>query len=427
MRCVRCRADTGGIFGSQAFADPARPVAQSGDVVPASTIAQSGHVVPADLAGRNVHRHSQCSAFPDSYADGDRRTATAKATATPKATKPTPTATGTPSPRDFQNTPVVTLDAGTLKRVTSGRLNSEDSALKMVPANHSYLVCLSPPQGWKSAGGTYRLPGWICVRQACRRYRRACELRARACVFVWGRGYRMSQPGGTRGPDERRRELVWSALFLLAGLIGGFAAADLAHVSTIRAAIVSVLIAAVVMLVAHYALPRSARNDARPVPQHTGSREVEGPRRPAPDSRGPDSRVRPAPDQVALVQVMEPRGAGHQILVESRRTHVGRRYAGSSRSPGHPGPVELPGLSAGRPVPELWLFPHGYRPDGTGVALPLPGMPADLGLAARKSMARDPGSTALAQRTIGETRCIRNRSAVRDQAALSFCWTAQIP
>lgn len=116
----------------------------------------------------------------------------------------------------------------------------------------------------------------------------------------------MSQPGGTRGPDERRRELVWFALFLLAALVGGFAAADLAHVSTIRAAIVSVLIAAVVMLVAHYALPRSARNDARSVPQHTGSRGVEGPRRPAPDSRGPDPRVRPAPDQVALVQVMEP-------------------------------------------------------------------------------------------------------------------------
>ncbi len=91
-------------------------------------------------------------------------TATAKATATPKATEPTPTATGTPSPRSFQNTPVVTLDAGTLKPVTSGHLNSENSALQVVPANQSYLVCLSPPQGWKSAGGTYRLPGWICVR-----------------------------------------------------------------------------------------------------------------------------------------------------------------------------------------------------------------------------------------------------------------------
>ena len=98
----------------------------------------------------------------------------------------------------------------------------------------------------------------------------------------------MSQPGGTRGPDERRRELVWSALFLLAGLVGGFAAADLADVSTIRAAIVSVLIAAVVILVAHYALPRPARNDARPVPQHTGPRGVEGPRGPAPGGRGSD-------------------------------------------------------------------------------------------------------------------------------------------
>ena len=146
MRCVRCRADTGGIFGSQ-----------------------SGHVVPADLVGRNVHRHSQCSASQTATPTATpKATATPrhglKATATPKATEPTPTATGTPSPRSFQNTPVVTLDAGTLKRVASGHLNSEDSALEVVPANQSYLVCLSPPQGWKSAGGTYRLPGWICVR-----------------------------------------------------------------------------------------------------------------------------------------------------------------------------------------------------------------------------------------------------------------------
>lgn len=95
-----------------------------------------------------------------------KATATFKATATPKATEPTPTATGTPSPRSFQNTPVVTLDARTLKPVASDRLNSTDSAIEVVPANQVYLVCLSPPQGWKSAvGSTYRLPGWICVRQ----------------------------------------------------------------------------------------------------------------------------------------------------------------------------------------------------------------------------------------------------------------------
>ena len=46
--------------------------------------------------------------------------------------------------------------------------------------------------------------------------------------------------------------------------MGGFAAADLAHVSTIRAAIVSVLIAAVVTLVVHYSLPRSAPTTLAP-------------------------------------------------------------------------------------------------------------------------------------------------------------------
>jgi hypothetical protein len=115
----------------------------------------------------------------------------------------------------------------------------------------------------------------------------------------------MSQPGGTRGPDERRPELVWSALFLLSALVGGFAAADLAHVSTTRAVIISVLIAAVVTLVVHYGLPRSARNDARPVGQHTGSREVERPRGQAPGGRGSDPSIRPAPDQVAVVRVMQ--------------------------------------------------------------------------------------------------------------------------
>jgi hypothetical protein len=84
-------------------------------------------------------------------------------TATSKAAKPTPAATGTPSPSSFQNTPVVTLDAGTLTPVASGVLDSKDSAPETVPANHSYLVCLSLPQGWKSAGDTYRLPNWICV------------------------------------------------------------------------------------------------------------------------------------------------------------------------------------------------------------------------------------------------------------------------
>ncbi len=116
----------------------------------------------------------------------------------------------------------------------------------------------------------------------------------------------MSQPGGTRGPDERRRGLVfWSALFLLSALVGGFAAADLAHVSTIRAAIVSVLIAAVVTLVVHYSLPRSAPNDARPVGQHTGPRGVQGPKGQPPGRPGPVSSIRPAPDQVAVVRLMQ--------------------------------------------------------------------------------------------------------------------------
>ena len=116
----------------------------------------------------------------------------------------------------------------------------------------------------------------------------------------------MTQPGGTRGSDGWGRDLVWSVLFLLAAFVGGFAAADLWHVSTIRAAAVSVLIAVVVTLVVHYALPRPARDDARPVGQPRSPRGIEGPRGQSPGGRGPDPSIRPTPDQVAVVRLMEP-------------------------------------------------------------------------------------------------------------------------
>lgn len=117
----------------------------------------------------------------------------------------------------------------------------------------------------------------------------------------------MSQPGRTRGPDGWGRDLVWSVLFLLAALVGGFAAADLWHVSTIRVAAVSVLVAMVVTLVVHYALPRSARDDARHEGQPKSSRRIEESKGQALGGRRPDHSTRPAADQVAVVRLMEPR------------------------------------------------------------------------------------------------------------------------
>jgi hypothetical protein len=33
-----------------------------------------------------------------------------------------------------------------------------------VPAkDHGYLVCLSPPPGWKPTGNTFQFHGWTCV------------------------------------------------------------------------------------------------------------------------------------------------------------------------------------------------------------------------------------------------------------------------
>ena len=234
------------------------------------------------------------------------------------------------------------------------------------------------------------LPAWRIDLQipASHRYRQDCELHVRACV--------MNQPGGTRGTDGQGRDLVWFVLFLLAALVGGFAAADLRHVSTVKAVAVSVLVAVVVTLVVHYALPRSARDDARPVGQPKSSSGIEGSKGQAPGGRRPDHSTRPAANQVAVVRLMEPQKPVTKPWWNSGEP-TPTAGAASSRSPGHLGPVGLPGLSAGRPVPELRLFPHGHRPDRTGMAFPLPGMPADMGLAARRSLARDPGSAALAQ------------------------------
>lgn len=116
----------------------------------------------------------------------------------------------------------------------------------------------------------------------------------------------MKKPGGTRGPNEWWRDLVWFVLFLLAALVGGFAAADLRHVSTVTAVAVSALVAAVVTLVVHYAFPRSARDDARPVGQHMSPRGIERPRGQPPGGGGPDHSTRPAADQVAVARVLEP-------------------------------------------------------------------------------------------------------------------------
>lgn len=138
-----------------AFSHPVHPPPSSGSPSPAKSsapVTSPSPVTSSPPASSDVTFTVTASTAPSQ---------TATRTASPKAT---PTATGTPSPRSFQNSPVVTLDAGTLKPVASGHLNSTDSAPEMVPANHSYLVCLSPPQGWKSVGGTYRLAGWICVR-----------------------------------------------------------------------------------------------------------------------------------------------------------------------------------------------------------------------------------------------------------------------
>ena len=228
--------------------------------------------------------------------------------ASPSGVQFTVAAIATPPSGKFQNTPVVTYDAATTEKIASASrpLGSDNSASETVPAkDHGYLVCLSPPPGWKPTGDTFLFQGWTCVYLPAVTDA-ACELHIQGCVFAYAQGHPMTQPGGTRGSDGWGRDLVWSVLFLLAAFVGGFAAADLWHVSTIRAAAVSVLIAVVVTLVVHYALPRPARDDARPVGQPRSPRGIEGPRGQPPGGRRPDPSIRPTPDQVAVVRLMEP-------------------------------------------------------------------------------------------------------------------------
>jgi hypothetical protein len=49
--------------------------------------------------------------------------------------------------------------------VASGHLNSAGTLVTRVPRNGIYLVCVSPPAGWRPASAAaVVLPGWICDR-----------------------------------------------------------------------------------------------------------------------------------------------------------------------------------------------------------------------------------------------------------------------
>ncbi len=95
-------------------------------------------------------------------------------TATPGVTL-TITASSAPS-SPFQGRPVkvIALDAGQLTR-DAPALDNTDMTHEAVPQDHSYLICLLPPQaqGWGPGGaGAIRFPPggtgtatWICVSQ----------------------------------------------------------------------------------------------------------------------------------------------------------------------------------------------------------------------------------------------------------------------
>jgi len=68
--------------------------------------------------------------------------------------------------KEFHKAPVVTYDAGTMAKVASASLplGPDNSQTETVPAqDHGYLVCLSPPPGWKPTGSTFQFQGLTCL------------------------------------------------------------------------------------------------------------------------------------------------------------------------------------------------------------------------------------------------------------------------
>jgi hypothetical protein len=67
----------------------------------------------------------------------------------------------------------------------------------------------------------------------------------------------MSAPPGRMGtgrPEDQGPNLAWSALFVVASLLGGLAAADIAHVSAVVTVLVSLLVAVVMVILLYMGL-----------------------------------------------------------------------------------------------------------------------------------------------------------------------------
>jgi len=67
----------------------------------------------------------------------------------------------------------------------------------------------------------------------------------------------MSAPSGRMGagsPEDQGPNLAWSALFVVASLLGGLAAADIAHVSALITVLISLLVAVVAVIVLYMGL-----------------------------------------------------------------------------------------------------------------------------------------------------------------------------
>ncbi len=87
----------------------------------------------------------------------------------------------------------------------------------------------------------------------------------------------MRQPGRMRVPRERRRDLFWSALFLLASAIGALAAADIAHVSAFTALLAAVLVTAALTLLIYYGpLKQNEKDNADGAARHAAEQERYG-------------------------------------------------------------------------------------------------------------------------------------------------------
>ena len=160
----------------------------------------------------------------------------------------------------------------------------------------------------------------------------------------------MTQPPRRMGgPDDSGTNLAWSGLFVVASVLGGLAAADITHESSLVAVLFSLLVAIIMVILLYQGfLDERPGEERRPGGEH---RTAPLPRQePAGAPRAPQASPRPAPEppvQPGVVKVVQPSGGGqwwqsHMAATSpADRTGTASGTASGGQPPARPRKVDL--------------------------------------------------------------------------------------